>query len=43
MAVKMGRAEGATALLEKDERPERDKSEEAAEEGNLKAVEPLAQ
>ena len=39
----MGRAEGATALLEKDERQERDKSEEAAEEGNLKAVEPLAQ
>jgi hypothetical protein len=43
MAVKMGCAEGVATRLEKDERQDRYKSKEAAEEGNLKAVELLPQ
>jgi len=43
MAAKMGRAEGLTTRLEKDEGQDCDESKEAAEEGNLKAAEPLAQ
>ena len=39
----MGRAEGVTAPLEKDERQDRDKPKEAAEEGDLKAVDLLPQ
>jgi hypothetical protein len=34
----MGRAQGVTTRLEKDKRQDRDKSKEAAEEGDLKAV-----
>ena len=43
MAVRMGRAEGVVALLAKDKWQDREKPEEAAEEGDLKAVETLAQ